>query len=49
MKTGSVVKMTRDFNSLDADAIAKEVAVRSAGESRRAINSNMQISSHYAS
>ena len=26
MKTGSVVKMTRDFNSLDADAIAKEVA-----------------------
>lgn len=26
MKTGSVVKMTRNFNSLDADDIAKEVA-----------------------
>lgn len=26
MKTGSVVKMTRDFNSLNADDIAKEVA-----------------------
>ena len=26
MKTGSYWKMTRDFDSLDADAIAKEVA-----------------------
>ena len=49
MKTGSVVKMTRDFNSLDADAIAKEVAEEALANLGEQSIPATQIPSHYAS